>query len=108
MPNRAVYIDSYFSVPTDLAAGMDSWPEFISGDGYAAMLRNEAEEVSTSLESDEGQPFVLVKGQGNGSLFFRVLGYTLYALAEISDDVWPRVMRWNESAADPALPPRKT
>ena len=97
MPNRGVHIDSYFSLPTDLAAEMRSWPEFVSGEDYNVVLRTDSEEVSTSLEHDEGQPFVSVKGQGEGPLFFRVLGLTLYALARHSDDVWPRVMRWDEN-----------
>lgn len=98
MPKRAVYIDSYFSVPTDLAAEMRSWEEFVTGREYSVTLHSEHEDVSTSLEEDDGRPFVLVSGTGDGPLFFRVLGLTLYALAGHSDDVWPRVMRW-ESAA---------
>jgi hypothetical protein len=100
MPSRAVYIDSYFSLPTDLAAEMSTWSEFISGHEYQALLRTPTEEVNTSLESDEGHPFVLVKGTGDGPLFFRVLGLSLYALAGHSDDVWPRVMRWEGSASE--------
>jgi hypothetical protein len=100
MIKRAVYIDSYFSLPTDLAAEMRAWPEFISGDGYRAQLRTATEEVSTSLEHDEGRPYVLVQGTGDGPLFFRVLGLSLYALAGHSDDVWPRVMRWEGDSAD--------
>ena len=94
MPNRAVLIDSYFSVPTDLAAEMKDWPEFVQGDGYTTAFRTDSESVSTSLESDEGRPFVLVKGTGDGPLFHRVLGVCIYTLAGHSDDVWPRVVRW--------------
>ena len=101
MPNRAVYIDSYFSLPTDLAAEMREWPEFVSGNEYQAVLRTSSEEVTTSLEHDESRPFVLVKGVGDGPLFFRVLGVSLYALAGNSDDVWPRVMRWNKESGTP-------
>ncbi len=96
MPSRAVYIDSYFSLPTDLAAEMSGWAEFVSGHEYQVLLQTTAEEVKTSMEYDEGRPFVLVKGTGDGPLFFRVLGLSLYALAGHSDDVWPRVMRWDE------------
>jgi hypothetical protein len=94
MTSRSVYIDSYFSLPTDLATEMAGWPEFVSGHEYQTILRTATEEVKTSLESDEGRPFVLVKGTGDGPLFFKVLGLSLYALAGHSDDVWPRVMRW--------------
>ena len=78
----------------DLAAEMRSWEEFVTGSEYNVTLRSEHEDVSTSLEKDEGRPFVLVSGNGDGPLFFRVLGLTLYALAGHSDDVWPRVTRW--------------
>ena len=95
MSNRAVYIDSYFSLPTDLASEMRSWPEFVNGENYAVTLSSASEQVSTSMENDDGHPFVLVKGRGDGPLFYRVLGVTLYALAGHSDDIWPRVMRWD-------------
>ena len=93
MPDRAVLIDSYFALPTDLAKAMRTWPEFVSGEAYATVLRSDAEVVSTSLEQDDGRPYVLVRGEGDGALFFRVLGQTLYTLAENSDDVWPRVIK---------------
>lgn len=98
MPRRSVYIDSYFSIPTDLAAEMQAWDEFVAGSEYNVELRSEAEEVTTSLEHDEGRPFVLVDGKGDGPLFYRVLGLALWALAGHSDDVWPRVMRWQPEA----------
>ena len=31
-------IQSYFSLPTDLAAEMRAWPEFVSGEGYTVNL----------------------------------------------------------------------
>ena len=73
---------------------MQAWQEFVSGEGYSTSLKSSNECVTTSMEQDEGRPFVLVKGSGEGTLFFRVLGATLYALAGHSDDVWPRLMRW--------------
>jgi hypothetical protein len=97
MTDREVRIDSYFSLPTDLAAEMKGWPEFRSGDGYETCLGADDEEVSTSLEEDEGKTFVLVKGTGAGELFFRVLGAAIYALSAHSDDVWPRVTRWGDT-----------
>jgi hypothetical protein len=96
---REVRIDSYFSLPTDLAAEMGSWPEFVSGTEYTTTLRSEGELVETSLQEDEGSHFVRVRGSGHGNLFFKVLGITLYALAGHSDDVWPRVMRWDSELA---------
>jgi len=93
MNQRTVSIDSYFSLPTDLAKEMRNWPEFVDGSGYATRLRSESEEVATSLKEHEGERLVYVRGTGDGLLFYRVLGCTLYALACHSDDVWPRVMR---------------
>ena len=93
MSQRTVSIDSYFSLPTDLAQEMRSWPEFVDGNGYVTRLRSESEEVGTSLEEEGGRRLVYVRGTGEGPLFYRVLGCTLYALAGHSDDVWPRVMR---------------
>jgi len=95
MVKREVSIDSYFSLPTDLAGEMCQWSEFVCGDGYAVTLKTATETVSTSLEQDEGRPLVFVRGSGDGPLFFRVRGMTMYALAGHSDDVWPRVIRWN-------------
>lgn len=99
MLKREVYMDSHFSLPTDLAAEMKSWPEFVSGSEYTTSLQSGEERVATSLAYDEGRPFVLVRGSGNGVLFFKVLGMALYALAGSSDDVWPRVKRWDSELA---------
>lgn len=96
MSIRGVYIDSYFTLPTDLAAAMRDWPEFVEGEEYRVILADRHEQVETSLETDDGRPFVLVKGRGEGLLFFRALGAALFHLAQHSDDVWPRVMQWPE------------
>jgi hypothetical protein len=98
MSQRTVSIDSYFSLPTNLAAEMRGWPEFVDGDGYTTKLKSEFEEVTTSLEEEDGGRLVYVRGMGEGTLFYRVLGCTLYSLACHSDDVWPRVMRWSGDA----------
>ena len=45
MKTRAVRIESYFSLPTDLAAEMRCWAEFVSGDGYTVLLRTSTEEI---------------------------------------------------------------
>ena len=42
MPKRAVNIDSYFSLPTDLAAEMRSWEEFVTGSEYNVTLHSAA------------------------------------------------------------------
>jgi hypothetical protein len=93
MSNRDVRVDSYFSLPTDLAAELGSWPEFVSGIEYEADLRSGDEFVSVRLEQDEGKPFVRVRGSGDGPLFHQVLGTVIHALSAHSDDVW--VTRWS-------------
>ncbi len=95
MSNRDVRLDSYFSLPTDLAAELGSWPEFVSGQEYEADLRSDDELVLVRLEQDEGRPFVRVRGSGNGPLFHRVLGTVIHALSAHSDDVW--LTRWSDS-----------
>ncbi|MDR3479895.1 MAG: hypothetical protein P4L91_04200 [Burkholderiaceae bacterium] len=97
MNKREVRIDSYFSLETDLAAEMQSWPEFVNGEGYNVTLKSDTEEVSTTLEHNEDQPIVVVRGRGDGQLFNSVLGATLFAMAGNSDDLWTRVMRWRET-----------
>ncbi len=99
MSQRAVYIDSYFSLPTDLAGELRGWPEFLAGEGYETSLRTETEDVSTSLRSDEGRPYVLVIGRGDGPLFYRVLGQCVYALAGTA------MMFGRASCAGPAMVP---
>jgi hypothetical protein len=101
---REVRIDSYFSLPTDLASALGKWPEFVSGKDYSALLTSEQESVTTSLEYDEDQPFVWVRGDGDGPLFFRVLGVAFWELAGHSDSVWPSITRWSSEPL--AVPPR--
>jgi hypothetical protein len=42
-------IDSYFFLPTDLAAGFRAWPEFMSGEGYSVELASATERVVVNL-----------------------------------------------------------
>ena len=88
-------IDSYFSLPTDLAARMRSWPEFRSGEGYSVELEAATERVVVVLvaaQEDDCQ-HVLVRGSIDGRLFQSVLGQVTYALAAHSDNV--TVCRWH-------------
>jgi hypothetical protein len=89
-----VRIDSYFSLPTDLAAAMKNWPEFIRGKDYSVELESDDERVTVLLvpTSDDARPYVLVRGEYGGRLFLAALGYVSYALAAHSDDL--QVMRW--------------
>ena len=87
---REIHIRSYFSLPTDLANEMSGWPEFVSGEGYSVELANSAtrETVNVKLAEDaeEGR-FVAVSAENAGPLFDRVLGRTIYALSQHSDDL---------------------
>ena len=92
---RILRVDSYFSLPTDLAAEFRPWREFVDGAGYAAELKGSEERVSVSLRpaTDEDSAHVLVAGEGRGDLFDRVLGRVVFALSAHSDSVW--VSRWS-------------
>ena len=96
MTVRQARIDSYFSLPTDLAAEMRGWPEFVVGEGYDVELNNQAEHVTVKLVSadDEDNQHVLVRGTGVGPLFQQVLGCVAFAMAAHSDEVL--VMQWRD------------
>ena len=94
MSNRDVRLDSYFSLPTDLAGELGTWPEFVSGSEYEADMRSGDESVSIRLEHEEGNPFVRVRGFGDGPLFHRVLGTVIHAMSAHSDSVW--LTRWSD------------
>lgn len=91
-----VRITSYFSLDTDLAAEMGSWPEFVSGEGYDVQLRSQdgSEDVSVKYvpETNEDHAHVLVTASSDGPLFERTLGRASYALAAHSDNLMVR--RW--------------
>ena len=84
-----VRITSYFSFETDLAGEVASWPEFRFGSGYDVELSSDdsRERVTVSLVQGVGdeQPYVRVVGHEAGSLFDRVLGRVVHALAAHSD-----------------------
>jgi hypothetical protein len=89
-------LDSYFSLPTDLASEMRDWPEFVEGKHYDLELRTGAEKVSVRLmeAAEDDRAHVIVRGEGSGYLFDKVLGRVVYAMAAHSDDVV--VMRWRD------------
>jgi hypothetical protein len=86
---REVHIFSYFSLPTDLAAEMRGWPEFVAGQDYSVELKNPSSGESVSVRYiEEGEErYVSVAGSGNGSLFDKVLGCVIYTLAGHSDNL---------------------
>ena len=84
---RETQIISYFSLPTDLAGEMRDWPEFVLGQGYSVDLKSSdfAETVSVRFIEDSEANYVSVNGEGMGTLFDKVLGRVIYALAAHSD-----------------------
>jgi len=88
MTSREVHILSYFSLPTDLAASLQSWPEFQGGNEYHVDLSDSREKVAVRLiEPNDESPYVSVAGQGSGRLFDQVLGFVIHSLAAHSDNL---------------------
>jgi hypothetical protein len=83
MTPRTARIDSYFSLPTDLAAEMSLWPEYKWGEAYYVELKSHVELVTIRLvpATDDDDKHVLVEGTGSGPLFERALGCAVYALS---------------------------
>lgn len=95
---REIHIISYFSVETDLAGELRSWPEFVSGQEYDVDLKDPQSEETVSvryLKEEDHRPYVSVNGTGDGILFDKVLGRVIYALSAHSDDLM--VQKWNGS-----------
>lgn len=87
---QKVEILSYFSLETDLAGEMKSWPEFVSGAGYEVELEGADDErvsVRYMEAEDDTSDHVVVTGSTQGPLFDRVLGRVVYALAAHSDNL---------------------
>jgi hypothetical protein len=84
-----IHIQSYFSLPTDLAAEMRDWPEFVDGNGYSVDLRDAetGEGVTVRLVDDEERPYVAVVSRASGSLFDRAVGRVVCALSNHSDNI---------------------
>jgi|JI10StandDraft_1071094.scaffolds.fasta_scaffold56812_4 hypothetical protein len=92
---RIARIDSYFSLPTDLAAEFRSYPEFRGGIDYDLDLQSQHESVTVRFHPADGddRPHVTVTGEGDGRLFNTVLGGVVHALSMHSDDVM--VCNWS-------------
>ncbi len=75
-----IFVLSYLSRPTDLAAEMCAWPEFISGEGYSVELRGSTPEdvVGVGMNADRE---VVVSAPVASLLFDRVVGRVVYALS---------------------------
>ncbi|PYS99777.1 MAG: hypothetical protein DMF63_09745 [Acidobacteria bacterium] len=93
-------IDSYFSIETDLAGEMRSWPEFVDGFEYSVDLKDSAtgEEVTVRFiepKTDDDSPHVQIRSNQYGTLFDRVVGRTVFAMSAHTDDLM--LMRWPDS-----------
>ncbi len=85
---KKVRIESYFSLPIDLAAEFRHWPEFVAGEGYDVELRGAGlRSVFVRYLETEDAPQLIVECADDGDLFERVLGHAIYALAAHSDTV---------------------
>jgi hypothetical protein len=84
---RELHIQSYFSLPTDLAAEMRDWPEFVSGDGYSVNLLSKltGEEVTVRYVEKSDDCYVIISSSAPGALFDRVVGRAVRSLIEHSD-----------------------
>jgi hypothetical protein len=86
---KTLRIGSYFSVETDLAREMRSWPEFVSGSGYDVDLRDASTGESVAIryiESGE-EAHVHITGSGEGALFDHVAGRVILAMSAHSDSL---------------------
>jgi hypothetical protein len=86
---RETHIISYFSLQTDLAFEMRDWPEFVSGQGYSVDMKSptSGEIVNVRFVEAAEERYVSVSGLGAGTLYDRVLGRVIYALAAHSDNL---------------------
>ena len=86
---KVLRIGSYFSIETDLAGEMRSWPEFVSGSDYDVDLRDSstAESVTVRYIESGEEAHVHIAGSGEGSLFDRVAGRVVHAMSAHSDSL---------------------
>jgi hypothetical protein len=101
---KLLHIRTYDSIPTDLAGEMRSWREFVSGESHTVHLRDErnGEEVSVCMcDTSDDLPTVIVEGSFQGPLLDRVLGRTIQALSEHSDNLMVCDMTIAEPTAAP-------
>jgi len=68
---------------------MRDWPEFVSGQEYSVDLKSSdsGETVVVGYVENGEEHYVSVRGEGSGTLYDRVLGRVIYALAAHSDNL---------------------
>lgn len=86
---KRIKIQSYFSLPADLAEQMRGWPEFVAGEAYSVDLKDTASGEAVSVRYVDGDEdcYVTVETSNEGALFDRVLGRVVSALATHSDNL---------------------
>ena len=84
---KRIRIDSYFSLPTDLAQEMRDWPEFVRGQDYSVDLRDAATGEVVSVKYLEKDDYVIVEADRSGALYDRVVGRVVCALSKHSDNL---------------------
>ena len=84
---QQLIIESYFSLPTDLAGEMSNWPEFVSGEGYSVDLKDSSTGVAVTVRlMEENESFyVTIDSPVTSQLFDQVAGRVINALAAKSD-----------------------
>ena len=87
--DETIRIESYFSLPTDLAQEMQDWPEFVQGQNHSVDLRDgvTGDVVSVRYVEAGEDCYVTVEAGKSGALFDRVVGRVVCALSTNSDRV---------------------
>ena len=85
---KSITIQSYFSIPTDLAAEMRDWPQFITGEGYSVDLRDEITGgiITVRYIEKDGDGRVVISGPSS-NLLDRVVGRVVCAMSAHSDNL---------------------
>lgn len=84
------HIRTYDSIPTDLAAEMRAWPEFITGENYTVHLQDleNGNEISVWMtDPSDDFPTVIVEGPSRSQLLDKTLGRAIQALSEHNDNL---------------------
>jgi len=84
-------IYSYFSIPTDIAASLRDWPEFVSGEEYAVELKDPITGEQVTIKPIGVEPdsidYLVVTGNLKGRLYERVVGRAIIELQPHTDNL---------------------
>lgn len=84
-----LHIRSYFSLETDLADILSTWPEFVSGKEYEVELRSQVtdEIVTTRFIGEDEVGYISVSSFSAGPLLERAVGCIVYYMSAHSDNL---------------------